>query len=73
MHRVRKEYPQYEFGDKSMVHLYDLQGFDGPFPIHSFDKNRTVEVHIRNTILPMSTSAMKRVEDFETGEVLDDE
>ena len=61
-HRVSKGYPQFEFGDRVMVYREELKRYDGPFTVHSFDNNRTVEVQIRNTIVPMSTSVVKKVD-----------
>ena len=61
-HRVSKDPPQFEFGDRVMVYRAELKRYDGPFTVHSFDNNRTVEVQIRNTIVPMSTSVVKKVD-----------
>ena len=45
-----------------MVYCEELKRYEGPFTVHSFDNNRTVEVQIRNTIVPMSTSIVKKVD-----------
>ena len=60
--RVSKHYPQFKFGDLLMVYLEELKRYEGPFTVHSFDNNRTVKIQIRNTIVPMSTSVVKKVD-----------
>ena len=44
-----------------MVYREELKRYDGLLTAHSLDNNRTVEVQIRNTIVPKSTSVVKKL------------
>ncbi len=59
-HRTGFDHPKYEFGDQVRVYREGTKRFKGPYTVHGYDNNRTVEVKINNEIVPLSTFVVKK-------------